>query len=154
MMIPDGQIKALGVTYRRAQLLMDMQVTVSMVWVLSAITLSTSARYYDGSIGQSLDDAHSRQARNTIQFTTEQRQFQPVALDTHNILRAQHCSPPLVLDDEINVRAQIYAEVLATNDNGLIHSTDRNGLFGENLYSLTSTRNITNPDGNIRFSFE
>lgn len=86
---------------------------------------------------------------DTVEFTEEQRKFQQDALETHNILRARHCSPPLVLDDEINVRSQIYAEILASNDSRLIHSTDRMGLFGENLYAVTRSRPITTLDGKV-----
>ncbi|CAF1055447.1 unnamed protein product [Adineta ricciae] len=80
-------------------------------------------------------------------FNEAQRQFQNESLLSHNVLRAQHCSPPLVLDDEINTRAQIYADILAYNDTGLIHSNNRLGLFGENLYSVQRSRPIVNIDG-------
>ena len=86
-------------------------------------------------------------------FTKAQRQFQNESLLSHNVLRAQHCSPPLVLDDEINTRAQIYADILAYNDTGLIHSNDRLGLFGENLYSVQRSRPIVNIDG-INYLFD
>jgi hypothetical protein len=89
--------------------------------------------------------------RDTPIFTEAQRKFQNESLETHNILRAPHCVPPLVLDDNINMKAQAYAEQLASNDSGLIHSTDRGGLLGENLYSITRTSPITYPDG-IHFS--
>ena len=90
--------------------------------------------------------------RNTPTFTEAQRKFQDDALKTHNLLRARHCVPPLVLDDDINRRAQAYAEQLASNDSKLIHSTDRGGLLGENLYGMTRSNPITNPDG-IDFHF-
>jgi len=75
--------------------------------------------------------------RETATFTEAQLKFQNDSLETHNILRALHCVPPLILDDEINMRAQAYADYLATNDSRLIHSHGRHGLFGENLYSVT-----------------
>jgi uncharacterized protein YkwD len=80
-------------------------------------------------------------------FTEDQRKFQNESLATHNILRARHCVPPLILDDNINAKAQAYAEYLASNDSGLIHSTNRGGLLGENLYAITRTNPITYPDG-------
>jgi hypothetical protein len=85
--------------------------------------------------------------RETPTFTDEQRRFQNDSLVTHNLLRARHCVPPLVLDDDINTKAQTYAEQLASEDNGLIHSSNRGGLLGENLYSITRTSPITYPDG-------
>ena len=89
----------------------------------------------------------SAKHRSVPEFSPEQRKFQQVALETHNILRAHHCAQPLELDDEINVRAQAYAEVLASNDSRLIHSTDRKGHFGENLYAVTRSTPITVIDG-------
>jgi uncharacterized protein YkwD len=86
-------------------------------------------------------------------FTAARRKFQNDALDTHNILRAQHCAPPLTLDDKINIKAQAYAEYLASKNSKLIHSSDRHGLLGENLYAVTRTNPITNPDGMYSFNF-
>lgn len=94
-----------------------------------------------------LDKYFQLNQRDVLTFTDDQQKFQDDALNTHNILRATHCVPPLILDDEINTRAQIYAEILANDDKGLIHSTDRRGIFGENLYAVTRTNPITNPDG-------
>lgn len=91
--------------------------------------------------------SHGR--RQTPTFTEEQRKFQREALQTHNALRAAHCSPPLVLDEAINIRAQLYAEHLAKVDGSLIHSTDRGSQFGENLYAITKNRQITDPNGNL-----
>lgn len=85
--------------------------------------------------------------RAVREFTEEQRRFQNDTLIAHNILRARHCVPPLELDDEINVRAQEFAEVLASNASNLYHSTNRMGRFGENLYSLTRTKPINFADG-------
>ena len=87
------------------------------------------------------------QQREEPRFNEAQRQFQNESLLSHNVLRAQHCSPPLVLDDESYPRAQIYAAILAYNDTGLIHSNDRLGLFGENLYSVQRSRPIVDIDG-------
>ena len=94
-----------------------------------------------------LNRYHAFKQRETSTFTEVQRKFQNDALNTHNILRAHHCAPPLTLDDEINAKAQAYAEKLATADNGLVHSTDRHGLLGESLYLLVRTIPITDPDG-------
>lgn len=85
--------------------------------------------------------------RDTPTFTETQRKFQDEALKTHNLFRVRHCVQPLVLDDDINVRAQAYAEKLASNDSKLIHSTDRGGRLGENLYAVTRSNPITYPDG-------
>ncbi|UJR27184.1 hypothetical protein I4U23_008480 [Adineta vaga] len=85
--------------------------------------------------------------REILEFTEDQRKLQDEALITHNILRAKHCVPPLILDDEVNTRAQIYAEFLAINDTTLFHSTDRLGQFGESLYSIERSRPITNVTG-------
>jgi uncharacterized protein YkwD len=94
-----------------------------------------------------LDRYLSLRQRENPEFTEAQEKFQNDALDTHNILRAQHCVPLLTLDDTINTRAQAYAEYLASNDSTLIHSTDRNGQLGENLYAVTRADPITNPNG-------
>ena len=98
----------------------------------------------------------SAKQRDIPEFSPEQRKFQQVALVTHNILRARHCAPPLELDDTINTRAQAYAEVLASTDSPLIHSTDRKGFFGENLYAVTRANPITIIDGRnqLSLSFE
>lgn len=88
-----------------------------------------------------------REART---FTETERIFQNQSLKTHNILRAHHCVPPLILDDNISAKAVAYAIHLASSDSPLIHSTDRGTLLGENLYSLTRTQPITYADG-IRF---
>ncbi|CAF2128841.1 unnamed protein product [Rotaria magnacalcarata] len=89
--------------------------------------------------------AHLSLTRKEIsRFTPAHRTFQNDALKIHNILRARHCVSPLVLDEEMNIRAQIYAEHLAEKDGKLIHSTDRNDRFGENLYAITRKTPITN----------
>ena len=90
---------------------------------------------------------HAFKQREVTEDQKQIREFQQEALESHNILRAQHCSPPLVLDEEINVRAQIYANILASNDSKLIHSTDRLGRFGENLYAITRSSPIKNVGG-------
>lgn len=85
--------------------------------------------------------------RDTPTFTDVERTFQEEGLKAHNIYRARHCVLPLVLDDEINARAKAYALHLASNDSKLIHSTDRGGRLGENLYAVTRSNPITYPDG-------
>ena len=75
------------------------------------------------------------------------QEFQQEALKIHNLLRASHCVPPLVLDDEINARAQAYALHLASNNSKLIHSTDRGGRLGENLFAITRSNPISYPYG-------
>jgi hypothetical protein len=93
--------------------------------------------------------------RDAPTFTSEERHFQQTALLAHNSLRATHCAPPLVLDDEISARSRAYAEVLASNDSRLIHSTDRHGLLGENLYAITRSSPIKNVDGSYsKISFD
>ncbi|CAF4716134.1 unnamed protein product, partial [Rotaria sp. Silwood2] len=91
-----------------------------------------------------LDKYVSLKSIETSTFSEAHRKFQNDSLDIHNILRARHCVPPLVLNEEINIRAQIYAEHLARKDGKLIHSTDRHDLFGENLYAITRKSPITN----------
>ena len=85
--------------------------------------------------------------RDSFQPDEDPETFQQTALKAHNDLRAQHCSPALEIDEEINKRAQIYADILASNDSKLIHSSDRMGRFGENLYSVTRSRPIANVGG-------
>ncbi|XP_053675486.1 Golgi-associated plant pathogenesis-related protein 1 [Anopheles nili] len=58
-------------------------------------------------------------------------QFQISALNRHNELRAKHSAPPLVLDQELCVSAQKWADTLL-KWNRLQHSTDKK--YGENLY--------------------
>ncbi|UJR18523.1 hypothetical protein I4U23_005429 [Adineta vaga] len=76
------------------------------------------------------DDGNSFKPR--AGFTAEQNACQKEALKLHNILRARHGVPSLVLDDDINRKAQAYADYLAQSGR-FQHSSDRNGL-GENLY--------------------
>ncbi|CAF2993751.1 unnamed protein product [Rotaria sp. Silwood2] len=90
------------------------------------------------------DEYLSVKQRETPIFTEAHRKFQNDSLDIHNTLRTRHCVPPLILDEEINIRAQIYAEQLAKMNGSLIHSTDRRGLYGENLYAVTRKTRITN----------
>ncbi|CAF0795279.1 unnamed protein product [Rotaria sordida] len=85
----------------------------------------------------------SLEQREAPIFTEAHRKFQNEALDIHNVLRARHCVPPLVLDEEINIRAQKYADQLASTNSKLIHSTDRGDQFGENLYVITRKHPIT-----------
>jgi len=80
----------------------------------------------------------------------EQRNFQYDMLNAHNILRKQHCVPPLILDDKISENAQIYAEYLVKQDSKVIHSNKKN-LLGENLYSTTNSNPIKNPHGKYLF---
>ncbi|CAF1492947.1 unnamed protein product [Rotaria magnacalcarata] len=79
-----------------------------------------------------------------VTFTEDFRKFQNDSLVVHNTLRAHHCVPPLELDEEINIKSQIYANHLASTDSPLIHSTNRGSRFGENLYSLTRKSPIAN----------
>ena len=70
-------------------------------------------------------------------FTAAQNACQMEALKLHNTLRARHGVPALVLDDDINRKAQAYADYLAKSGR-FQHSSDRNGL-GENLYTAWSS---------------
>jgi len=137
-----------------------MQMHASMILVFVSIVL-TDGRYSniadDSDLDPSLLDFIRQRfildgyfpfhERNIREFTKEQRQFQKDSLEAHNVLRARHCAPPLELDDEINERSQVFADELAGNATSLYHSTNRMGLFGENLYSLTRTSPITFADG-------
>lgn len=75
-------------------------------------------------------------------FTAEQNACQQEALKLHNVLRARHGVPALVLDDNINRKAQAYADYLAKSGR-FQHSSDRNGL-GENLYTQMGSMAMEN----------
>ena len=62
--------------------------------------------------------------------------FRAAALKQHNIYRAKHGVPPLVLSSQLNGVAQQYAEQLART-NQLVHSD--NTQLGENLYAFGSS---------------
>ena len=62
--------------------------------------------------------------------------FRAAALKQHNVYRAKHGVPPLVLSSQLNDVAQHYAEQLART-NRLVHSD--NTHFGENLYAFGSS---------------
>ena len=62
--------------------------------------------------------------------------FRTAALKQHNVYRARHGVPPLVLSSQLNDVAQRYAEQLART-NQLVHSD--NTRFGENLYTFSSS---------------
>jgi uncharacterized protein YkwD len=94
----------------------------------------------------STDVCQSTEHRNTFISENSRRNFQHDMLNTHNMLRKQHCAPPLILDETISANAQAYVEYLANQDSRLVHS-DRRGLLGENLYSTTASNPITNPNG-------
>jgi uncharacterized protein YkwD len=90
-----------------------------------------------------LQEQNSVSSRKTrIDFTAAQRAWQTEALKSHNSFRARHGVPALVLDDEINRKAQDYAEYLAKN-NRFEHSKDRDGL-GENLYGKGGSESLIN----------
>ena len=67
--------------------------------------------------------------------------FREAALQQHNVYRATHGSPPLVLRPELNDAAQQHAEQLART-NQLIHSAQEE--YGENVYAASSS-NATPP---------
>ena len=62
--------------------------------------------------------------------------FRAAALKQHNVYRAKHGVPPLVLSSQLNDVAQRYAEQLART-NQLVHSD--NTQLGENLYAFRSS---------------
>jgi glioma pathogenesis-related protein 2 len=62
--------------------------------------------------------------------------FRAAALKQHNIYRAKHGVPPLVLSTQLNDVAQHYAEQLART-NQLVHSGNK--YYGENLYAFGSS---------------
>jgi Cysteine-rich secretory protein family len=62
--------------------------------------------------------------------------FRAAASKQHNVHRAKHDVPPLVLSSQLNDVAQHYAEQLART-NRLVHSG--NTHFGENLYAFGSS---------------
>ncbi len=76
-------------------------------------------------------------------FTSIEIQHQNQTLQHHNSLRARHCTPRLVLDNELNNIAQAYANYLARTGS-FQHSN--NGL-GENLYMASSSAPFTTLDG-------
>ena len=65
--------------------------------------------------------------------------FRAAALKQHNVYRAKHGVPPLVLSTQLNDVAQHYAEQLA-RINQLVHSN--NTHFGENLYAFGSSDQV------------
>ncbi|CAF1371936.1 unnamed protein product [Adineta steineri] len=67
--------------------------------------------------------------------------FRQQALDQHNFHRAEHCTPPLILDPALNDIAQRYAEHLAVT-NVMTHSgASFNGQYmGECLYKASSLK--------------
>ena len=62
--------------------------------------------------------------------------FRAAALKQHNIYRAKHGAPPLILSSQLNDLAQQHAEQLART-NRLVHSG--NTRYGENLYAFGSS---------------
>src|SRR5215813_8450711 len=62
--------------------------------------------------------------------------FRTAALKQHNLYRAKHGVPPLVLSTQLNDVAQHYAEQLART-NQLVHSGNMH--YGENLYAFGSS---------------
>src|SRR5919197_5765685 len=62
--------------------------------------------------------------------------FRAAALKQHNVYRAKHGVPPLVLNTQLNDVAQHYAAQLART-NRLVHSD--NTRYGENLYAFGSS---------------
>jgi glioma pathogenesis-related protein 2 len=62
--------------------------------------------------------------------------FRAAALKQHNLYRAKHGAPPLVLSAQLNDMAQHYAEQLART-NRLVHSGNKS--YGENLYAFGSS---------------
>src|SRR5215831_17497903 len=79
-------------------------------------------------------------ARGSIDASTpghlDLADFRAAALKQHNIYRAKHGVPPVVLSSQLNDVAQYYAEQLART-NRLGHSG--NTRFGENLYAFGSS---------------
>lgn len=136
---------------------MKMQLLRIILLTFFVLSDAELLKHNKDSVEQSLihHDTHlSLKRKHISKFTLAHRKFQNDSLKIHNILRARHCVPPLVLDEEMNVRAQIYAEHLAEKDGKLMHSTDRGNRFGENLYAITRKTPITNLTGRICFSFQ
>ena len=67
--------------------------------------------------------------------------FREAALQQHNVYRAKHGSPPLVLHPQLNEVSQHHAEQLARTKQ-LIHSAQEH--YGENLYAASAS-NSTPP---------
>ena len=67
--------------------------------------------------------------------------FKRAALEAHNIYRNHHHVPPLGLDNTDN-QAQKYAQHLADKNNGLKHSSNRDGK-GENLFAKFTTKALS-----------
>ena len=81
--------------------------------------------------------------RSAPSFTALQIKFQKEALAQHNSLRAKHCTPPLALDDTLSQSAQSYAEKLVALGK-MQHSE---GDYGENLYSMSSSKQLSSVPG-------
>jgi uncharacterized protein YkwD len=65
--------------------------------------------------------------------------FREAAVQQHNVYRAKHGSPPLVLSPQLNAVAQRHAEQLART-NQLAHSEQEH--YGENLYASHTSNSI------------
>ncbi|CAF0871245.1 unnamed protein product [Rotaria sordida] len=117
----------------------------SMILLTFFVFINTEWINNDNDVNSDSDKYPLLKQKETSTFIEAHRKFQNDSLDIHNILRARHCVSPLVLDEETNIRAQIYAEHLARKDGKkLIHSTDAGYLFGENLYAIRRKTPITN----------
>jgi uncharacterized protein YkwD len=65
-------------------------------------------------------------------------EFRREILKEHNKARTKFgCVPHLALDDNLNQKAQFYANHLANEDTGLVHSSNRS--LGENLFQFYSS---------------
>jgi len=116
------------------------QRTLIICFIISLLVVFLSGRSYDSKLNDdNLNLYELIHRRKSSRFTSAQRQVQKHVLKLHNTYRSRHCTPHLVLDDDINRSAQKYAEYLAET-NTFEHSDLLE--VGENLFKMTSNQPI------------
>ncbi|CAF1421635.1 unnamed protein product [Adineta ricciae] len=108
-------------------------------WVTTQIDLREHIGNNDGTLYVSLNNQNN--SSTSLEDTCRME-----ALRVHNVLRARHGVPPLVLDDKMSKKAQDYAEFLANN--GLLQhsSPEERDELGENIFAEFEARPENNLD--------
>jgi uncharacterized protein YkwD len=116
------------------------QRTLIICFTISLLVVFLNGRSYDSKLNDdNLNLYEVIHRRKSSSFTSAQRQVQKHVLKLHNTYRSRHCTPYLVLDDDINRSAQKYAEYLVET-NTFEHSDLLE--VGENLFKMTSNQPI------------